>query len=67
MSSIDSVSRIKPVTPVVYNKDKPREEPIIRQERYHDYISRRYREDEERDRQLEEAKNADIHAKRYQE
>ena len=58
MSSIDSVSRIKPVTPVVYNKDKPREEPIIRQERYHDYISRRYREDEEE-------KNANIHPKRY--
>jgi hypothetical protein len=47
MYSIDRMSRIKPVTPVVYNKDKPREEPIIRQERYHDYISRRYREDEE--------------------
>ncbi len=58
MSSIDKVNRIKPVTPVVYNKDKPREEPKDRQERYHDYITRRYREDEEE-------KNANIHSKRY--
>ena len=66
MSSIDNVNRVNPITPVVYNKDKPREEPKDRQERYHEYIARRYREEAERDRQLEEAKNADIHAKRYQ-
>ena len=58
MSSIDKVNRIKPVTPVVYNKDKPREEPKYRHERYHDYIARRYREDEEE-------KNANIYPKRY--
>ncbi len=58
MSSIDRLNRVKPVTPVVYNKDKPREEPKDRQERYHDYITRRYRE-------TEEEKNANIHPKRY--
>ena len=59
MSSIDNANRVKPITPIVHTGD--------RQERYHEFIARRYREEAERDRQIEEAKNADIHTQGYKE